>query len=117
MCYDVKWSEFIMFDFSVKTTVKENLNCSYNFKAQAPDDKSLPIRAIVVSFSGESEENTVHVRAECKVVFDIPDGSEIPAEDVFIQENYKTAYNEFCKKANDVFIALGQNRFDFQEIR
>lgn len=112
----VKYVEFVKFDFSAATNTPVNLNCSYDFKAQASGGTADTIRAVMVSFHSESEDNSVHFHAQCRVVFDLANIEEIPEEDDFITENCKIAYQEFCRKSNEVFVVLGQNPFEFHDI-
>lgn len=116
MCGTIKSSEFIKFDFWTSTNAQVNMDCSYNFKAQYPIDTEDKILAILVLFQADSPKDVVHFHAQCRVVFDFTDVDKLPNEDDLIAENYIAAYQEFCKKANEALIALGQNCFDFQEI-
>lgn len=116
MCGDLKSVEFPKFDFYYNTAGKKELTCSYSFKAQGPADKSLLIRAILITFDAESDDDTAHFHAQCRVVFEFSDTREIPKENDFIEENSGAAYEEFCRKTNEVLVSLGQNVFDFKEI-
>ena len=116
MCGKIKSSEFVKFDFLTSTNAPVSLNCSYSFKAQLPVDTEDKILAILVIFQADSPKDTVHFHAQCRVVFDFTGVDKLPNEDDLIAENYMTAYQEFCKKANEALIVLGQNCFDFQEI-
>lgn len=112
----IKGSEFTKFDFWTSTNVPTNLECSYSFGAQHPVDTDDKVLAILVFFQADSPEESVHFHAQCRVVFDFADVEELPNEDDLISENYIAAYQEFCERANEALIVLGQNRFDFQEI-
>ena len=116
MCGSIRSSEFIKFDFWTSTSVPVSMECSYNFKAQHPVGTDEKIFAIMVFFQAESPEDVVHLRAQCRVVFDFSGVDELPNEDDLIEGNYLAACQEFCKKANEVMIAMGQNSLDFQEI-
>lgn len=112
----VIYSEFLKFDFLADINVQINLKCSYDFKAQAPNNIEDEIRAVLVSFDADSEGDTVHFHARCRVVFDLREVTAMPDEETFIAQNYRIAYQEFAKKANEVMEILGQNPFVFEEI-
>lgn len=116
MCGVIKSSEFIKFDFWTSTDAQINLECSYSFKAQYPVDTDDKVLAIMVFFQADSPKDVVHFYAQCRVVFDFTGMDELPNEDDLVEENYIAAYQEFCKKANEALIILGQNPFDFHEI-
>lgn len=116
MCGKILGSEFIQFDFWTSTNAQINLECSYSFKVQHPVDTDDKVLAIIVFFQADSPEDIVHFHAQCRVVFDFTGVDELPNEDDLITGNYIAAYQEFCKKANEALIVLGQNCFDFHEI-
>lgn len=116
MCGKIRSSEFIKFDFLTSTNASVSLDCSYNFEAQLPVGTEDKVLAILVVFQADSPKDIVHLYAQCRVIFDFTGVDELPNEDELIAENYTAAYQEFCKKANEALIALGQNCFDFQEI-
>lgn len=113
---NIKSSEFIKFDLWVSENTQIELKCSYSFKAQHPANADDKVLAIIVFFDADSKDDIVHLRAQCRVIFDFTDKDKLPNEDEFIEDNYIAAYQEFCKKANEALIVLGRNCFDFQDI-
>lgn len=116
MCGRIKSVEFLQFDFSLKTTQKTAMNCSYSFKAQFPVGTPDLVRALLVFFDADSEGDIVHFHAQCRVIFEFEKSEDIPNGDDFIANNYRAAYQAFCKKSNEALVILGQNNFEFKEI-
>ena len=109
--------KFDLFDFLIATDQHQPITSQpeISFSAMAPQEPSLPLRAMVVMFdSGESRALRFHAR--CRVAVRFEEGEPVPEGGELISLLHRQAYALFCMKANETLAVLGQNPMRFPEL-
>lgn len=108
---------FVKFDYVNKATEKTSLVCRVQFIAQTPNDPAarLTTRAILVCFDAKDSQDRIHLETKVRVAFSFEGESEIPTEEIFLDQYCPKAYLAFREKILETLKVMDITGFTFPD--
>ncbi len=113
----IKETDCLHFLYSNQARTGEvKLESKLQFSIQAPIDKALPERAILVKFSAGGADEKLKLECACRVIFSFESPSQVLDGKELLQAHQAEAYRALAELVERTLQAMGQNTFDFPDI-
>ena len=106
-------------EFEYKCLADKNelmVESEMQFSAQAPKDRSILQRAILIQLDVKEAEDKFKLKSVCRVIFSFDKEEELLAGKELLQERRKEAYEKMREMVRGALKVLGQNEDVFPDI-